>query len=379
ICSSLVKSGAEVYVVMSPNATNFVSPITFTSICGKKTAVDLFEEKEKIYHVELGHAIDVALIAPATANTISKVACGICDNLLTTIILSTISPVLFAPAMNESMYLDFVVQENIQRLIASGKYFFVGPRKGRLACGEEGMGRMEEPEVILESLAALLKYRNDLEGVKVLVTAGGTREYIDSVRYISNYSSGKMGYAMAEEAYLRGAKRVVLISTNPILPVPYGVEVYYVESSAQMKEKILECFGDFDITVMAAAVSDIVPAQKYEYKLKKKDDILSRIRFKVNESILDFLVKNKKESQFIVGFSAESGEDINSVKEKFESMGVDMLVANDISRKDIGMGSEFNEVLLMGPGGFIKKIEKDKKRIIARKIWDEISRVLKER
>lgn len=372
ICSHLVRLGAEVSVVMSPNATNFINPITFSSICGKKTIVDLFEEKEKIYHVSLAHSIEVVLIAPATANTISKVAYGICDNLLTTIILSTNSPVLFAPAMNESMYLNPMVQENIQELIKSGRYFFVGPKRGKLACGEEGLGKMEEPEVILESLAQLLRYKKDLEGMRVLVTAGGTREYIDSVRYISNYSSGKMGYAMAEEAYFRGARKVILISTNPNLPVPYGVEVFYVESSSQMKERILDYFKDCDITVMAAAVSDIVPVHQYDYKLKKKDDILSKVEFRINENILSLLAKKKRENQYLVGFSAESGEDMDNIMEKLNSTGADMLIANDISRKDIGMASDFNEVLVVKPGGSVKKFERDKKRIIARKIWDEI-------
>lgn len=373
LCSDLVKLGAEVIPVMTPGACNFINPITLSSISGKKTIIKLFENEEKIYHVSIARSIDAALIAPATANTISKLACGICDNFLTTTIISTYCPVLIAPAMNENMYLNPTIQKNIKSMEKSGKYFFIGPQKGKLACGEVGLGKMEDTDNIINRLGELLSFNSDLEGKKIIITAGGTREYIDAIRYISNSSSGKMGYALAEEAYFRGAKSVILISTNRDLPVPYGVKIMYVENTNEMKEKILNYFFDSDITIMAAAISDIIPLKRFDGKLKKKNDIVSKLKFRENENILSILSKNKKKNQFLVGFSAEYGEEnIKNTMDKIKGTNINLMVANDISRSDIGMMTNFNEVFIVKPDGSIKKIEKDLKRIIARKIWDEI-------
>lgn len=372
ICSRLTGKGASVIPVMTPNALNFISPITFSSISGNKTIVDQFANQNRIGHIYISHSADIFLIAPASADVISKLSYGIGDNFLTTAAVAARCPVLIAPAMNESMYLDNIIQDNIRRLKESGKYFFVGPKSGRLACGETGTGRLEDEGVIIERLKELLFYSRDLRGRKVIVTAGGTREFIDAVRYISNKSSGKMGYALAEEAYFRGAREVVLISAAKSIARPYGVKVENVESTEDMKKSLLKYFKNGDIIIMTAAVSDIVPLKKYNFKLKKKDDILSRIRFKENEDILKFLGKKKKKNQYLVGFAAEHGSSDEEIGEKFKDRNVDMIIVNDISKEGIGMESDYNEVSIIKYGISVKKLERDKKRIIARGIWDEI-------
>jgi len=372
ICSRLTGMGADVVPVMTPNALNFITPITFSSISGNKTIVEQFVDEKKIYHISLSHSADIFLIAPASADTISKLSYGICDNFLTTSAVSATCPVLIAPAMNESMYLDPIIQKNILQLGKSGKYFFIGPKSGNLACCEEGLGRLEDEDIIIERLGELLNYSSDLKGKKVVITAGGTREFIDTVRYISNRSSGKMGYALAEEAYFRGAEKVILISTARSLPRPYGVDVKYVEDTSGMKKVLDKFFSSSDIAIMSAAVSDIIPLKKYDFKLKKKNDILSSISFKENENILKYLAKEKKKNQYLVGFAAESGHNLRDVLEKIKDKNIDMIVANDISREDIGIESDYNEVDIVRQDGTVKKLARDKKRIIARGIWDEI-------
>ncbi len=376
ICSRLVSMGAVVIPVMTPNSLNFINPITFSSISGNKTIIDQFRNQKKIYHISLSHSADIFLIAPASADTISKLSYGIGDNFLTTSVISAKCPVLIAPAMNESMYLDPMIKKNIQRLKKSGKYFFTGPKSGKLACGEEGMGRLEDEEIIIEKLGELLSHSNDLKGKNIIITAGGTKEFIDTIRYISNKSSGKMGHALATEAYFRGASKVILISTAKDLSPPYGVKVEYIENTVEMKESLLKYFSNSDIVIMAAAISDIIPVQKYDFKLKKKNDILSKIKFKENEDILKLLAERKKKGQYIVGFAAESGYSTIDIMEKIKDKNVDMIVANDISKEGIGMGSDFNEVDIVKKDGSVKKLARDKKSIIARGIWDEITKSL---
>lgn len=372
ICSRLTGMGAQVIPVMTPNAQNFIGPVTFSSISGNKTIVEQFVNQDKIHHISLSHGADVFLIAPASADIISKLSYGVCDNFLTTSVVSATCPVLIAPAMNESMYLDPVIKRNISGLKEKGKYFFIGPKAGSLACGEKGLGRLEDEDIILERLGELLSYSVDLKKKKVIITAGGTREFIDTVRYISNRSSGKMGHAMAEEACFRGAEKVFLISTAKDLPRPYGAEIKYVEDSSQMKSEILKFFKDSDVTIMAAAVSDIVPEKKYDFKLEKKNGILSKIKFEENENILGYLSENKKSGQYLVGFAAENSVDVKKVMEKVKGRSVDMMVANDISQEGIGMESDYNRVDVIKADGTVKKLAKDKKRVIARGIWDEI-------
>lgn len=372
ICSKLVKNGSFVFPVLTENALNFINPITFSAISGNKTIISTFENNEKIYHINLSQSADVILIAPATSNTISKIACGICDNFLTAAVSAAKCPVLIAPAMNEIMWLNPILQENILKLKETGSYFFIGPTEGNLACQAEGIGRLEEEDKIIDCLKDLLILNNDLSGKTILVSAGGTRESIDSVRYISNYSSGKMGNAIAAEAKFRGAKKVILISTSKNMPRLFGVETYFVNSTSEMKEKIIKFFNESDVIVMAAAVSDIIPQTTYDFKLKKNQDLLSKISFKENENILKFLSGIKKDKQVLVGFAAESGENIKFASEKLIGNKIDLIVVNDISRSDIGFESDFNEVSIINSRGEVKKIQKAKKRVISREIINEI-------
>lgn len=372
ICSILTQMGANVFPVLTPGALNFIGPATFSAISGNEAIVEQFAKQKKISHISLSHSSDAFLIAPASANSISKLSYGVGDNFLTTSVIAAECPVLIAPAMNESMYRDNLIKENIKRLKGSGKFFFAGPASGNLACGERGLGRLEKEEKIIEKLAGLLKYSNDLKGKKIIVTAGGTREFADRVRYISNESSGRMGYAMAEEAYFRGASSVVLISTAKNLTPPYGVKVNYVESTEDMKRALFKYFESADIIIMSAAVSDIVPVKKYDFKLRKKNDILSKINFRENENILKLLAEKKKKRQYLVGFAAEESYGVKDIMAKFADKNIDMVVANDISREDIGMENDFNEVDIIKKDGCVKKLKKDRKRIIARGIYDEI-------
>ena len=231
---------------------------------------------------------------------------------------------------------------------------------------------MEDEETIIKRLSELLRKSTELEGKKVIITAGGTREYIDDVRYISNASSGKMGYALAEEAYSRGAAEVILVSSARSMPAPYGVDIRYAENTADMKKQILKEFKKSDIVIMAAAVSDIVAQESFSGKISKKDGLLSKIKFKLNENILEILSTRKSKEQFLVGFAAESGYDIKDAARKMSGRAVDMIVVNDISRKDIGMESDFNEVGIIIEGKERIKLKRAKKRIIAAGIWDEI-------
>jgi len=370
ICSLLIKEGAIVYPVMTPNSLYFLGPATLGAISGNEVRCSQFKS-QKTDHVSLAQSAAAIVVAPASANTISKLAQGICDNFLTTTVLAFNGPVIIAPAMNEKMYMEPIIQSNLDILKKTGKYSIAGPQKGRLACGEEGWGKMDSPENIVENLAQVLNFSQQLKGKKVLVTAGGTKEYIDAVRFISNASSGKMGYAMAQEAKRRGADRVMLITSADRM-APYGVEAFLVESSEDMAQKATELFEEADITIMSAAVSDIIPVKKFNYKLKKKDDILSKLSFKLNQNILQLLAQKKKPGQILVGFAAESGLDEEDVLAKFKSKKVDLIVANDISRQDIGLASDYNEVMLLSEGNRHKILKRAKKEIIARRIWDHI-------
>lgn len=372
ICSRLVREGAEVFPVFTENAVNFITPVTLSAISGKKAILNMFENNEKISHVSLPQSADAILIAPASANTISKIACGICDNFLTTAVAAASCPVLIAPAMNEKMWLNPAIQDNVRKLKDCGTFFFTGPSAGNLACGVEGIGRLEDEDKIIESLSDLLKINDDLRGKNILITAGGTRENIDSVRYISNYSSGKMGYNLAMEAKFRGADKVILVSASPSIPKIYGGQTYFVNSTKEMKEKVMQFFNDSDVIIMAAAVSDIIPEQRFDYKLKKSSDMLSKIKFIENENILRILSGIKKDDQFLCGFAAESGDNIEYGIEKLKGNKIDMIIVNDISRNDIGFESDYNEVFIIDREGKIKKIQKAKKRIIAREIVNEI-------
>jgi phosphopantothenoylcysteine decarboxylase/phosphopantothenate--cysteine ligase len=378
LCSKLVKAGAEVFPVLTPNAEHFIAPLTFSSITGKKAITCQFQNEEKIAHISLSHAADLIVIAPATANTISKIANGICDNFLTTAVISANCPVCIAPAMNQSMYLNDAVKENILKLKNTGKFFIVEPETGKLACGEEGAGRLAEDNVIINRLSELIEFKRDFSGKKILITAGGTREFIDTVRFISNISSGKMGLSMAEEAFFRGAQEVVLISASSGQVPPSGINFVFAENSEKMLSEVNKFLEGTHIIVMSAAVSDIVPERKYDYKLKKNDDIISRLKFRENINILGTISEKKKKNQFLVGFSAEHGENVENTIGKMKNRNIDMMVLNDISRSDIGFESDYNEVTVITSDEEQIKFEKNTKRLIARKIWDIIKEKTKQ-
>ncbi len=237
---------------------------------------------------------------------------------------------------------------------------------------KKGNGRLAEGNQIISSLEKILCDSNELDGKKVIVTAGGTREFIDSVRFISNRSSGKMGFAIAEEAHFRGAREIVLISANTNLGIPNGIKYIPVVTTLEMIEELKKELIETDIIVMAAAVSDVIPLHKYAYKLKKNDDIISKLQFKENINILQYLAENKKENQYLVGFSAESSESILNAKKKLTGRNIDKIVLNDISRDDIGFESDFNEVTIIDRTGNVEKVEKNTKRFVSKKIWDSI-------
>ena len=372
LCSKLKKKGSDIFPVFTSNAEKFINPITLNALSGNKAITDMFDNNEKVYHVTLSQSADIILIAPASANTISKIANGICDNFLTTAVVSSTCPVLFVPAMNENMWSNPIIQSNIEKLKQYGRYFFSGPDRGKLACGTEGTGRMQEEDKIIESMENLVFLNNELKGKKVLVTAGGTRENIDSVRYISNYSSGKMGYEIAMEAVFRGAEEVILITAAKNPAKIFKGKTVCVSNTDEMKKETLKYFKDADIIIMAAAVSDVIPLKKFEYKLKKKNDLIENLKFRENENILEVIAASKKAGQVLVGFAAESSKSIKNASEKIKKGNIDFIVLNDISRNDIGFGSDFNEISIIDKKGNVKEVPKTNKRLIARAILDYV-------
>lgn len=372
ICSGLIKKGAEVFPVLTSGALKFIDPITLSTLSGNKAITDMFENPEKVNHINLPKSCDIILIAPASANTISRIAGGICDDFLSACVVASSCPVLIAPAMNENMWLNPIIQENVAKLRLSGRYFFSGPEKGNLACGIIGTGRLQDEDTIIKDAENLIFLNNDLEGKKVLVSAGATREYIDSVRYISNYSSGKMGFEIANEAVFRGAEEVVLVTAAPVFPKIFKGTTFFVNNTSEMKEKMLEHFESSDIIIMAAAVSDIVPERRFDYKLKKKEGLLQNLKFKENENILDIMSKAKRDDQILIGFAAESSSDIKNALEKINKKNIDFIVFNDISRNDIGFNSDFNEITIIDKKGNMKEVRKTTKRLIAREIINYI-------
>lgn len=340
----LVREGYDVHVVMTDHARAFVSPLTFSTLSGNPVASEMFDGNapETIEHIDLADDADLIIVAPATANIIAKVSAGIADDLLSTVILATKAPVLVAPSMNVNMYENPITQGNIKRLTEVG-YRFIDPGIGWLACGWEGKGRLAEPIRIFERARALLTDQ-DLSGMKVLVTAGPTREAIDPVRFISNRSTGKMGYAVASRAACRGA-RVLLISGPSHLEAPAEVEVVGVESAADMARAVKEHFGWADVVIKAAAVSDFTPADPCDRKMKK-EDCGDTIQLSRTEDILLGLGKIKGNS-ILVGFAAETEEVPANARKKLIEKNLDIIVANDVSGKDSGFAVDTNIVRII--------------------------------
>lgn len=361
------KNGANVKVVATPNSLNFVTKLTLQNLSQNEVYVQEFDVKKwKPEHISLADEADVMVIAPATANTISKIAQGIADNLLTSIACAFSKKMIIAPAMNCNMWNNSIIQENISKLKSLGVEF-LEPESGFLACGYIGKGRLCSIDKIYDSVVESLNYSQVLRGKKIVVTAGGTIEDIDPVRYISNYSSGKMGKAIADCACEMGAE-VVLITTKSF-EAPY--KIVNVKSAIDMQKAIDNEFKNANYIIMAAAVADYRVKNYSEQKMKKTSDDTLSLELVKNPDILKGLCE-KKTSQIVVGFCAESENLLQNAKEKIQKKGCDFLVANDISRCDIGFSSDDNEVTIFEKSGELKKIEKSSKKIIARKILEHI-------
>ena len=347
LASMLKKQGADVTVIMTQNATNFINPITFESLTGNKCLVDTFDRKfqHSVEHVSLAKQTEEVMVAPASANVIAKAAHGIADDMLTTTLLACRCPKIFAAAMNTRMYQNPVVQDNMELLRHYGMEV-VNPATGYLACGDTGEGKMPEPELLLEYITKAL-YPKDMEGVRVLVTAGATREKIDPVRYITNHSTGKMGYAIARAAMMRGAQ-VTLVSGKTQLQPPMGVCVINIESAAEMAEAVKGCAGVQDIVIKAAAVADYRPKYAADEKVKKKDDEMSlELELERTEDILGYLGNHKKEGQFLCGFSMETENMLENSRKKLEKKNLDLIVANNLKQAGAGFGTDTNIVTLI--------------------------------
>lgn len=341
----LVKAGAQVHVLMTENAENFINPITFETLTGHKCLIDTFDRnfQYSVEHVSLAKQADVFLVAPASANVIAKAAHGLADDMLTTTLLACQCPKIFAPAMNTRMYQNPVVQDNMEILRRYGMEV-ISPAVGYLACGDTGEGKMPEPELLLEFIIKALQPK-DMTGLKVLVTAGPTMEKIDPVRYISNHSSGKMGYAVARAAMMRGAQ-VTLVTGKTSLTPPVGVRTVQITSAADMAEAVKACSKEQDIIIKAAAVADYRPKNTADEKLKKKDADLS-IELERTEDILGFLGAHKPEGQFLCGFSMETQNMIENSRQKLEKKNLDLIVANNVKEQGAGFGTDTNIVTLL--------------------------------
>ncbi len=357
------RANANVLVVCTPNALNFVTKLTLQNLSQNDVAVEEFDVKDfKPEHISYADSADIMVIAPATANTISKIATGVCDNLLTSIACAFTKPVIIAPAMNCNMWENPVLQENLYKL----HYEILEPESGFLACGYEGKGRLCSLDKIFDKTVELLNYK-PLRGKKIVITSGGTIEDIDPVRYISNYSSGKMGLALADTAKNLGAD-VTLITTKDI---QRRYNVIKVKSAIDMKSAVENEFESADCVIMAAAVADYRVKEVAPQKMKKTSEDEITLTLVKNPDILKEISSIKK-SQIVVGFCAESENLIENAKEKIAKKGCDYLIANDISRKDIGFSSDYNEVTILDKNGNMTKIERADKATVARKIFEAI-------
>jgi len=371
------KGGLEVQVVMTPNAAKLISPLLFSSLAGTKTIVDMFEEPgtRTIRHVALAKEISLLCIAPATANVIAKFAGGVADDFLSTLFLATSAPVLIAPAMNEAMYLDRTTQANMARLRALGAEF-VEAEKGYLACGDTGWGRLADPAAIVREGLRIVERGASLEGQTVLVTAGPTREPLDPVRFLSNPSSGKMGYELAREALARGA-RTILVSGPTALLAPCGARTVPVVTAADMEKACLKAFPGADIVLMAAAVSDF-RFRNPRGRKAAKDAIGSALEIEKTKDILALLGRKKKPGQILVGFAAETHDVVAHARKKLDAKNADLMIANAVG-EGRGFGTDENAVRIVAPAGPVRATGLLSKREISRVIFDRIEALLEEK
>jgi len=376
VVSRLRKAGAEVKVVMTKNATHIATPLTFGEISNHPVAIDMWEEIHdwNVEHIALATWADAYIVVPATANVIGKINAGIADDMLTTTIMATPAPKFLCPAMNTEMYNNPIVQRNLADLRSLG-YHIMEPEVGWLACGVTGPGRLPSPESIIQWLTeqlSSLENKHLLDGKTVVVTAGGTQEYIDPVRYIGNRSSGKMGYAITAEAARQGA-RVILVSAPTSLSVPANVELVAVDSAQSMKEAVDRLYDSVDIVIMAAAVSDFRVANKAEQKIKKMESMT--LELVKNPDILQSLGE-RKTHQLLVGFAAETEHVVEYGQDKVKRKHLDMLVANDVSKANAGFNVDTNEGYFLYPNREPKVMQNMKKSELARHIIREISDLL---
>lgn len=346
VASSLVKLGANVHVIMTKNATNFINPITFETLTSHKCIIDTFDRNFdfKVEHISLAKAADVVLIAPATADVIGKIANGIADDMLTTTVMACKCPIMLSPSMNTNMYENPIVMDNMDKLRRYG-YQLIEPASGHLACGDSGKGKLPAPATLVEHIIKEIAFPKDLAGKNVLVTAGATQESIDPVRFITNHSTGKMGYAIAKAAAYRGAN-VTLVSGNATVEAPDFVNFIKVKSAADMFAAVTSNFDKQDIVIKAAAVADYTPVTTADNKIKKSDSDMS-IPLKRTQDILKYLGENKKEGQFICGFSMETENMLENSRAKLAKKNADMIIANNLKTDGAGFGTDTNIVTII--------------------------------
>lgn len=370
LASMLMKQGCNVHVMMSQNATNFINPITFETLTGNKCLVDTFDRnfQYSVEHVSLAKLADVVMVAPASANVISKIAHGMADDMLTTTVLACKCKKIIAPAMNTNMYENPIVQDNL-KLCASYGMEIIDPAVGYLACGDTGAGKMPEPEVLYEYIEKEVACNKDLSGKKILVTAGPTIEAIDPVRFISNHSTGKMGYAVAKAAYLRGAE-VTLVTGRTETKKPLFAKVIEVESTKEMLDAVKDCHMEQDAIIKAAAVADYRPKTVGTEKTKKTDGDMT-VELERTDDILLWLGQHRREGQFLCGFSMETQNMLENSRKKLDKKNIDMIVANNLKMAGAGFGTDTNIVTLITRERD-QELEMMTKDEVAHRILDEI-------
>lgn len=370
LTSLLVKSGADVQVIMTEHAKEFISPLTFEALTNRRCLTDTFDRNHEYSteHISIAKQADAVIVAPATANVIAKLAHGIADDMLTTTILACGCPKIIAPAMNTGMYENPVTQDNLALLEKYGMTV-VAPATGRLACGDTGKGKMPEPEDLLQYVLMACAYEKDMKGKKVLVTAGPTREPLDPVRFITNHSSGKMGYSIAKICALRGAE-VTLVTGRTALTPPAFVEVVQVTTAREMFEEVTSRSDRMDIIIKSAAVADYRPKTVSDQKMKKKGGDLA-IEMERTDDILKYLGEHKKDGQFLCGFAMETENLLQNASDKLAKKNADMIVANSLRTKGAGFGTDTNVVTLITKEG-IRELDIMTKEEVAEKLLDEI-------
>lgn len=371
LVSRLKKAGARVYVIMTKNACQFVQPLTLQTLSLNPVATDTFAAPQtwEVEHIALAQKADLFIVAPATANIIAKLAIGLADDMLSTTLLATKAPVLVAPAMNTQMYLAEPTQQNLITLQARGVHV-VGPSGGLLACGDIGTGRMSEPQEIVEAAASILQPRGDFAGIHAIVTAGPTREAIDPVRFLTNRSSGKMGYALAEALRDRGAV-VTLISGPVALPAPTGVELVPITSTGDLQHALEARVAKVQVLIQAAAPADYTAAQYEEQKIKKQLGEQLTLHLKQTTDVAALLGKTKQKNQIFVGFAAETQNGLENARRKLQSKNLDMICLNDVSQPDAGFVVDTNRITMVTPK-VVKPLPLLSKQQVAHRILDEI-------